>query len=178
MHKALQVSRSAGMTLAVLLKHVKLGTVKTPRDYARYALMILSVAAFCYACLQVNQLVTNSKLFEGNASIKAVAYIEPVKVAITQKLEGAKGLFQSSLLFMAVLWGLVIARREERVLGLRQGSWPELVMFIIANALFAASAYCYVEYTDAISRVHALGDIQYDEPKDLTIMDYRDPRIN
>jgi hypothetical protein len=51
-------------------------------------------------------------------------------------------------------------------------------MFFIANTLLVASVYCYSQYMDAMATVHAIGEIQFDEPKELTIMEYRDKRID
>lgn len=137
--------------------------------------MFISIVAGLYSVIYIHELIENEKQLSGNAQIDAIPYIDPVKLAVSQKLEGAKGLFQTSLLIIGVLWGLVITKKDDKSL---LSDVPEVVMFAIANCLFCLSIYCYSEYTNAMATVLAFPGIQYDEPKDQTIMDFRDSRID
>jgi len=144
----------------------------------KWAFVVVALSGLLYASLQIKHLVDNSSLLSGNAQIKAVPYTEPTKAAVAQKLEGAKGMFQITMLVMAVLWGLLIAKKDERALFFSGSHRQEVFLFITANLLFLASAYCYSGYTDAMSSVHVQGQVELEDPKDITIMDFNDPRIN
>ncbi|MCE9566537.1 MAG: hypothetical protein K8U57_31320 [Planctomycetes bacterium] len=134
------------------------------------------LAAIFAAVIVYTKVSANAELLSGNAVIDSVHYTDAVKAAITQKLEGAKGLFQASLVVLGILWGLVIAKKDDRAL--RITDRPEMIMFLSANVLFLVSGYCYSAYTDAMATVHAAGPVEYEDPKDLTIMDFRDSRID
>src|SRR5262245_58815672 len=66
---------------------------------------ILGYAAVIGWRMHLNYVAINAPGF----SMEALPYTDSVKVAVTQKLEGAKGLLQASLLAFAVLWGLILA---------------------------------------------------------------------
>ncbi len=146
--------------------------------WCRWAFTIVSFCFLVFSAWQIKQLIHNETLLSGNAQINAIPYNEPTKAAVAQKLEGAKGLFQITMIVMAVLWGLVIAKKDERALLFSKAHLPELLMFVFANLLFAASAFCYSSYTDAMSSVHIQGAVEIEDSKDVTIMDFREPRIN
>jgi amino acid transporter len=158
---------------------VEIQTVPANRDgylIARWCCAGVALILLIIATLQMVKVATNSSRVSGNSMINTLYYTEPVKTAANAKLEGAKSLAQVAMLAIAVLWSLIIAKREERAMLLKDR--PEVIMFIIANVLFVYTAFSYAIYTDAMSTVHTLGAHDYDDPKELTIMDYRDPRIN
>ena len=144
----------------------------------RMLLAAFSFLSLLYAGWQYLQIAKNFEMMSGNAHFSSIPYNDATKAAIQQKLEGAKNLAQSTLLVLAVLWGLIIAKKEERALFFSKAHLLELAMFFIANLLFASSLYCYSQYNDAMSSVHIQGPIDRDEPADIVIMNFRDDRIN
>jgi len=123
---------------------------------------------------ELGQSVKAQRVLEEAAQFRAIAYTDPVKQAVEQKLAIGKEVFQATLIVLGVVWGFVIVKREERILQLED--WPEWVMFLFANAWFVASCYSYLQYLDVLAGFHGSA-IRYLEPKDLTIPDYRNEKV-
>jgi len=92
-----------------------------------------------FAAVNFARAVRSSQDLEKERYIKTLHYTEPVKLAAAQKIEGAKGLFQVSMLVVGVLWSLIVAKRDEKAMLLHDR--PELIMFVIANALFVCKPH-------------------------------------
>jgi len=146
--------------------------------WAPWALAIGSLFALGYGVYLHTKIIDNFHRYSGKTNFNPIPYNEATKAAIAQKLDGAKNVSQAILLGMAVLWGLILAKKDERKLIFSSSRTPELLMFVIANVLLISSLYCYSEYTDAISSVHVQGPTDPDARNDVSIMDFRDDRIN
>lgn len=145
---------------------------KSWRWYARVVTLLAALAVAGYGGREVGRLSRAEGEIQKTVAatgLAALPYTEPVKQAVAQKLESSRGLFQASLLVIAVLWGLVLAKKGETKLG--PGDYPELVMFAAANALLAAGWYAHSKYLDAMAAAHSR-DRLYREPAKLTIIDF------
>ncbi len=145
------------------------------RWYGRWSLLAVALVLAYFAGREILRVDRNYAALQAQRTFDPVAYTEPIKAAVAQKLESSKGLFQASVLVLALLWGLVIAKKDEHKLLLTDV--PEFVMFLLATIWFAASWYCYSEYLDAMAQIHSR-DAKYSEPADVVIMDFRSPLIN
>jgi hypothetical protein len=116
---------------------------------------------------------TEAESFSHNPTVSAIAYTDPVKSAITQKVDGAKSVLQASFLVFAVLWGVILAKKGEGKLLL--GDWPELAMFFAANFCFLISWTYYLNYADSMAAIQSQADtsLNPDDPKEQVIPDYR-----
>ncbi|MBO0699196.1 MAG: hypothetical protein J2P46_12440 [Zavarzinella sp.] len=149
---------------------------RDPRFWVRYLLLAGVVVAAAWGVRQTIRLFdTRQELTQGAFVLETVAYTEPVKAAVAQKVDGSKGLFQASLLVIAALWTLVVAKKDEKRLVL--GDWPEIGMFLIANGFFAMNWLAYSLYMDAMTAIHIPTTQGLIGPEDLVIADYRDARI-
>jgi hypothetical protein len=149
--------------------------LRRTRRVLRWLFLLTALILACFAAVEVERISRATQSLKEARQINSVAYTDPIKAAVAQKLEAAKGLFQASLLVVAVLWGLVIAKKDEHKLLLTD--LPEFGMFLLANIWFVASCYSYTGYLDAMADVHSRAP-KYVEPADLRIMDFRSPLIN
>jgi len=92
-----------------------------------------------------------------------------LQAAIDLQLTSAESLYQVALVFVAALWGLVIAKKDEAAITL--GDRPEIALFVTASVLLLTSVLMYHVYiaqiTEAlrIAGVTALGaDAEIDIP--------------
>lgn len=155
------------------------GTGHYIRLITRYVLLLTSCAIAVQVGISTSEVYANHKYFEGNAAVETISYTDAVKAAIAQKIDSSKAIFQASLLVMAVLWGLILAKKDERKLIFT--SVPEWVMFFIANACFAVSFWCYSTYMDMMAAIHTMGntaDVVHQKASDVLIYDYRDEKLS
>jgi hypothetical protein len=86
-----------------------------------------------------------------DARIAPLEFSDKVKFAIDARLDLSTRLFQSSLVLLATIWGLVIAKKDEAAILLRDK--PELIMLCLATAVLASACYSHVVFVWEMSTV-------------------------
>jgi len=76
--------------------------------------------------------------------VQAVTLTEEVQSAIQSRIELSKTLFQSGLLLLAAIWGLVLAKPNEARIVLHDA--PEVVMLGLATLVLASAYYAHVAF--------------------------------
>lgn len=148
----------------------------SPRsDYRihRWALAGLCGCGVLYTLATWLQTSHEATAFAHSPNVASLIYTDPIKSAITQKMDSAKSVLQASFLVFAVLWGVILAKKGEGKLVL--GNRPEIAMFFCANACFLFSWTFFANYSDAMAAIQARADtsLNPDDPKEQTIPDFR-----
>lgn len=113
---------------------------------------------------------------DSKTTLESRAYNELTKAAIELRVDEAKSLFQLSLLVIAALWGLIIAKKDEAHLTLGDG--PELTMFLCASAMLLLSLWWHISYLDSISDAYKTAGATCVTEKTQCIPDVFDTAIN
>jgi hypothetical protein len=150
------------------------------RGAARWCLFVVALLTLVYAIMTLQTLWRNVSYFDGRASLDTIPYTEPVKAAIGQKVDASKSLFQASLVIIAALFGLIIAKKGETKLLFSTGHIPEWGMFFISIFCMVGSFWACYQYLDMMGSIHTLGnaDITFQSPSDVVIYDFRDEHLN
>lgn len=88
-------------------------------------------------------------------SLKQIPYNDMIKAAVELNVAQSNHLFDLGLLLLGALWALVIAKKDEVEITLRD--WPEIITFGIASCLLLYSFVCHEAYLDSLSEAHVLG---------------------
>jgi len=142
----------------------------------RWAFVILAVGALVFVGVEYCVLIVNGRDFGSPGSLNLIPYLESTKTALSQKVDTSKALFQSSLVAVGVLWGLVIAKKGEAKLVL--GHRIEMAMFFIGNAIMAVSWYAHSQYLDTLTAISANPNPPMSSLDDVLILDFRHAAYN
>jgi hypothetical protein len=141
--------------------------------WARWILCLLSTTAFAF--------VTSGAIYFQWTTFAAVPFVgerpfnELTKAAIELRLDQAKTLTQLGLLALGALWALVISKKDEAGITLRDR--PELLMFVEACLSLLLSFASYTFYATGVSDAYALAGQTCAAPP-MCIPDVFDPRID
>jgi len=134
------------------------------RSYAGWFITSLSLIFLCLSIGKVKYYCFRDIPFQiampKNVDLDPLYYTEPVKLAVTQKLEGAKTTLQVLIGVMIVLWGMILTKKDEKVLLFNDK--PEVISFISANILFFISVIFYIAYTSFMADVLTVGQGKYE----------------
>ena len=130
---------------------------KALRQGRRAPAVTRSVIALRYvvgvACLIVAAVVLSYAEIERRAnahtSVESRSLNEAMGRAIDLQLDQSKTLYEISVVVLAALWGLVVAKKDEARIGLK--SYPEIMMFVASTALLLASLVWRVLYLESIT---------------------------
>ncbi len=103
------------------------------------------------------------------AVIRDKPFNELVAAGIQLKVEQSRKSFELTVLVVAALWGLIIAKKDEAKVVLSDA--PECTMFVGANLLLIGSAAYHISYLSNIAYVYSLAGGIYDEKGPHTIPD-------
>jgi len=92
--------------------------------------------------------------WEGISVLKDVAFNELIKAGIQLKIDQSRAEFQLSLLVIATLWALIVAKKDEAQLLL--SDVPECLMFCTANLLLLISIWFHILYIENVTYIYSL----------------------
>src|SRR3954465_1194590 len=72
------------------------------RRVLRWVLLLIALVVAAYAEAEVERIGRTQRELKAQQQFNAVAYTEPIKAAVAQKLEASKGQFQATLAIFAV----------------------------------------------------------------------------
>lgn len=143
--------------------------VRSVREGFQTLLFLFTLAAVGYGLWVAIEAFQAYGTLAQTDQFKKLAYTDTIKEAVAIKVESSKGLAQATLILIGVLWGMIVTKKEERVLLL--SNWVELVAFLVANALLLASMYMHTEYAGVMAATHTAG-VGPLQPKIVTILDF------
>jgi hypothetical protein len=144
--------------------------------FVRCGLALAAFVFLIYGIVAIFDLRKNDSYFDGPYVWLTIPYVDAVKAAITQKTDASKALLQGGIVIILALWSLIIAKKGERRLIMKDG--PEITMFFIANILLIASFWCHYKYMDLMSSIYtASADFLSLKPEDSRVFDFRDEHV-
>jgi hypothetical protein len=85
----------------------------------------------------------------GSPKIEAYPWKEPSKEAFSSRIALSKDLFQTALLLIAGMWGLLLVKKDEAAIVFDQ--WPERVLLLLATVSLLSSCLCYIGFVHVMS---------------------------
>jgi hypothetical protein len=83
--------------------------------------------------------------------IEAFPWADPAKEAFASRLGLSSTLFQTGLILLAGMWGLLLVKKEERAIILDQ--WPERWLLILATVAFLSSCWSHIRFVQDMSSI-------------------------
>ena len=112
-------------------------------------------------------------VYNFNPSISPVKHSKLLDVSRSVRIEITKNLLNVDLLVLAVLWGLIIGKRDE--VRIVMNDWPELVSFGVGNIFLLSSFVLHFSYMAAIANIHHSASPFFQSDK--SVPDLADPKI-
>jgi hypothetical protein len=144
-HKPFLSSAAAAWRIAMVIKRI-----------IRFGILLPMLVFMGIAVDYILEFSKNlHELSEGKLIIDAIEYSDGVKAAATQKIDAAKSNIQYSLLILAGLWGLFLAKKKDERF-LTCDDWddvPEVVLFWSATAAIIGAWYCGSTYLSAMAEI-------------------------
>jgi hypothetical protein len=132
-------------------------TASKPATPSRWTWLRLLLAILCVLLLVFilsSALIAKRKIPQLTA-VRTLQYNDLTKAALDVRITSSKGLLDLDLIFLAALWALVIAKKDETRIGF--GDWPELTMFCVASLLLILSFVWHDFYVNNLGDAYLMG---------------------
>jgi hypothetical protein len=93
--------------------------------------------------------VLHKYFFVSMSPVTPINVTQETILAYNTRLDLSKTLFQSNLILMGLIWGLVLAKKGD--IQITKDDWPEVIMFILANLVLASSYYAHIVFVCEMS---------------------------
>src|SRR5437660_1485713 len=113
--------------------------------FARLILVLPALAVFAV----LFDYAREQRRLAQDEKIATIGFTDPVKAALDNNLSSSRNYFQSAMVIGAVLWGLVIRKKDEK--RLTGTDLPEVITFCLANLALGTSLYYGHTYSDRVS---------------------------
>jgi hypothetical protein len=118
---------------------------------ARYILLIIVTTLCVVSSVYFMEARSLSGTIKSMTSTDSQPYSEAIKNGITHSSEAGKNIAQTLLLMLAALWGLIIAKKDERKIAF--GDLPETLMLLLSNIIIGECIYVYSIQQDTIGNI-------------------------
>lgn len=138
----------------------------------RWILAAISFGILLISAIYISYKIHITSPYRG---LEDITFNELTGESIKSNVEFSRSLFQVGLLITGGLWGLIIAKKDEAGIVLKDK--PEVIMFTCASLLLITSLICHSLYLSYVSYIYFLGGKTF-SLQHPTIPDIFDPNIN
>jgi hypothetical protein len=136
------------------------GTNVTLKSISRWIFAVLAIV-IAVGCIIATIIIVRHVSMD--AGIEDIPYNDLTSKSIETRLNLSQSLFQVSLLIIGILWGLIIAKKDETQLVFSE--YPEMIMFISGSTLLLLSLCSHTIYINNISHYLAVAAQAFPSPQ-------------